>query len=129
MEKFISEIKNRADKVAKKSGELVEISKTKLSMANTKSEISSNFKILGELVYLSQKASTESDPQKIEETISKIDELYERLGELSELNSMLKNEKNCPNCKKSNSIDAQFCSGCGYKFSNNDSEDAIDTDN
>ena len=38
MDNFFSEIKNTADKVAKKSSELVEMSKVKLSMVNTKSE-------------------------------------------------------------------------------------------
>ena len=123
MDNFVSEIKNTADKVAKKSSELVEMSKVKLSMVNTKSEIGTNFKVLGELVYLSQKDGAEPDTKKIEETIAKINELYDRLDELSEVSSTLKNEKICPNCTKSNPADAQFCSGCGYKFTNNDPDD------
>ncbi len=123
MDNFFSEIKNTADKVAKKSSELVEMSKVKLSMVNTKSEIGANFKVLGELVYLSQRDGSEPDTTKIEETIAKINELYERLDELSEVSSTLKNEKMCPNCTKSNPADAQFCSGCGHKFSDNNPDD------
>lgn len=134
MDNFFSEIKNTADKVAKKSSELVEMSKIKLNTANTKSEIGTNFKILGELVYLSQKNTTEPDTNKIEEIIAKIDELYERLDELAEVSSALKNEKRCPSCTKSNPIDAQFCFGCGHRFTdgnqtgNSSSEEINETD-
>ena len=123
MDNFFSEIKNTAGKAVKKSSELVEMSKVKLNMVNTKSEISANFKVLGELVYLSQKDGAEPDTKKIEETIAKINELYERLDELTEVSSTLKNEKVCPNCTKSNPTDAQFCSGCGHKFTDNNPDD------
>lgn len=126
MDNFFSEIKNTADKVAKKSSELVEMSKVKLSMVNTKSEIGSNFKILGELVYLSQKDGAEPDTKKIEETIAKINELYDRLDELAEVTSSLKNEKICPNCTKHNPADAQFCYGCGHRFPDNNNPDDND---
>jgi len=117
MDKFFTEIKNTADKVAKKSGELYELSKAKLSMASVKSEISTNFKVLGELVYLSQKNVTETDAQKIEETIAKIDVLYERLEELLQSAAALKNEKLCTSCGKSNPLSSAFCSECGKPFS------------
>lgn len=116
MDKFFSEIKNTADKVAKKSGELVEMSKVKLSIVSTKSEIGTNFKMLGELVYLAQRNGQEPDTKKIEETIEKINELYDKLDELSEVSSALKNEKICAYCGKSNPIEQPFCGGCGQKF-------------
>ena len=47
MERFFSGIKNKADKVAKKSGELVELSKAKLNILSTKSNIDTSFKSLG----------------------------------------------------------------------------------
>ena len=116
MEKIFAEIKNTADKVIKKSGELVELSKVKFQIANTKSEINTNYKELGELVYHAQKYEEQPDTKIIEGTIAKIDELYERLEILIEQNSSLKNEKICPSCEKSNPKSAQFCLGCGYKF-------------
>ncbi len=123
MEKFFTEIKNTADKVIKKSGELVELSKVKFQIANTKSEIGANFKELGELVYHAQKSEAQPDTQIIEGTISKIDELYAKLEALMAENSSLKNEKLCPSCEKSNPKSAQFCLGCGYKFAAPDTEE------
>lgn len=117
MDKFFSEIKNTADKVIKKSGNLVELSKVKFQIANTKSEIGASFKELGELVYHAQKTEANPDTQIIEGTIAKIDELFAKLEVLMVESSSLKNEKLCPSCEKSNPKNAQFCSDCGYKFS------------
>ena len=116
MEKFISEIRNTADKVAKKSGELVEMSKVKLGIVSKKSELGTNFKILGELVYMAQKNNDNSNSAKIEEIIAKIDDLYEKLGELADVSAALKNEKVCAYCGKNNPIGQAFCGGCGQKF-------------
>ena len=104
MERFISEIKNTADKVAKKSGELVELSKAKLNIANIKTDISSNYKILGELIYIAQRDKTEVNPERLDEIISKI------------ANGLM-NKKLCPECSKTTDSDASFCSVCGYHFS------------
>ncbi len=120
MDRIISEIKNTADKVAKKSGELVELSKTKLNIANTKSDISTNFKLLGEMVYIAQRDNTEVNPERFEEIITKIDVLYERLAELNEIANGLMNKKLCPECNKTNEINAAFCSACGYQYNDAD---------
>ena len=127
MDKFLSELKNTASKVVRKSSELVEISKIKLNIANVKSDISANYKLLGELVYLSQTDDAEPDTEKIQETIARIDELNEKLSALLEDSSALKNEKVCPECAKNNAKDALFCVKCGHKFE--ESFEEADEDN
>lgn len=117
MEKIISEIKQAADKVAKKSSELFELSKLKLNIANTKSSIDSNFKKLGELLYNSQKDDYDISSESLENMISKIDGLYEKLTQLEEASALISNKKICPNCKKANNNDATFCSQCGFDLS------------
>ena len=116
MDRFIQEIKNTADKVAKKSGELVELSKVKLHIGNTKSEISANFKKLGEMLYFSQKEDNDIEREKISEIIDKIDELYEKLAEFKEIEASLTKKKLCPQCHKLNDTDAAYCSSCGFNF-------------
>ena len=113
MEKIISELKNTAERVAKKSSELVELSKIKLNILNTKSSIDNNFKVLGELVYNSQKEDTDVTAENLSEIVAKIDELYEKLADLEESSAALGNKKICPICKKANSGEATFCSSCG----------------
>ena len=116
MERIFSEIKNKADKVAKKSGELVELSKVKLSSLNTKSNIDTSFKKLGELIYRSQKENEELDSEKFESIIEEIDALYQKLSEYEDVVCELTNKKICPDCHKANNSDASFCSQCGYNF-------------
>ncbi len=116
MERIISEIKNTADKVAKKSGELVELSKAKLNIANTKSDISANFKLLGEMIYVAQREDTEVNPERLDALIAKIDVLYERLAEFNEIANGLMNKKLCPECDKTNDVNASFCSYCGHHY-------------
>lgn len=128
MEKFISELKNTADKVAKKSSELVELSKVKIAITTTKSEIGTQYKSLGELVYLSQKEDFDGDTGNIEEAIAKLDELHGRLEELTNTVSVLKNEKICPDCSKSSPSEAAFCAECGYNFSVNQENNAEETE-
>ena len=113
----LSEIKSAANKVAKKSGELVELSKIKLNIVSTKSSIDEQFKILGELVYKSQNDDSANISEKIEDVIAKIDRLYEKLAELDEMSAQVSNKVVCPNCKKVNSADAEFCSRCGFDLS------------
>ena len=120
MDRIISEIKNTASKVAKKSGELVELSKVKLNIGNTKSGINSNFRLLGEMIYFSQNEENEIEHEKITETIQKIDDLYEKLAELKIIEAGLANKKLCPHCNKQNDADSTFCSFCGCNF--NDAE-------
>lgn len=116
MDRLIQEIKSTADKVAKKSGELVELSKVKLNIGNTKSEINTNFRNLGEMIYSSQKDENDIEHEKINEIISKIDDLYEKLAEYENTAAGLTKKKLCPQCRKTNEVDALFCSSCGYNF-------------
>lgn len=117
MDKVISEIKSAADKVAKKSSELVELSKIKLNILSTKSSIDEQYKKLGKLVYTSQKETADDISAKFEEVIAKIDKLHEKLAELEEASAQVSNKVICPACKKVNSADAEFCSQCGLDLS------------
>ena len=114
---IIQEIKSTADKVARKSGELVELSKVKLSIGNTKSEINTNFRILGEMIYSSQKEENDIEPEKVSEIIEQIDTLYVKLAEYENIEAGLTKKKLCPQCRKPNGANAVFCSSCGCNFS------------
>ncbi len=117
MENFLAELKSTAGKVFRKSGDLVEISKTKFAIASAKSDINANFKLLGEIVYLSQRDNVDADPSEIEEIITRIDALYEKIADLNESAIGLMNKKLCPECDEINEADAAFCYRCGFGFS------------
>ncbi len=116
MEKIFSDIKSTASKIAKKSGELVELSKLKLSVASTKSDIELNFQKLGKLIYLSRKDDSEISHNDLDDIFTEIDNLYDKLAEQNDTIANLTNKKLCPECHSSNETDAQFCSRCGFQF-------------
>lgn len=120
MDKILSEIKNATDKVVKKSGDFFELSKIKISIANTKSSIDVNFKNLGEVVYHAQKSFNDVDHSKVEEIINSIDKLYEKLAEYDDIAAGLSNKKLCPECHCKNNTDAIYCSKCGFSFGDNE---------
>ena len=114
MDKLFSDLKNTAKTAAKKSGDLLEISKLKLAVMETRSRIDDAFQKLGKLVYDSAKNSdVEFDAESV---ISEIDELFNTLDEKQEQYAALKNEKKCNVCGEMNALKAVFCSNCGEKF-------------
>ena len=58
MDKFFSDIKKTFGGAVKKSGEVVELTKLKLAIADTKSELKAKFCELGEMFYKEQKGES-----------------------------------------------------------------------
>ncbi|MGN1059422.1 MAG: hypothetical protein ACI4QW_03230 [Clostridia bacterium] len=114
MEKFFSDLKQTVNSAVKKSGELVELTKIKIAVGDTKNAIRTNFEKLGELAYLAAKGD---DAQgTAEELVSAIDELKETLNQQEAKLAELSNKKICSHCGKASSEDSAFCSACGNPF-------------
>ncbi len=124
MDKIFADIKNSVGSAVKKSGELVEITKLKLAIADTKNEIKSKLTILGEEVYFAQK--NDLSPENVSELIGELDELYAILEAQEAKLVTLKKQKVCPNCDAPSDSDAAFCSRCGNKFSDDGEENDDD---
>jgi len=115
MEKFFSDLKQTVNSAVKKSGELVEVTKLKMAIGDTKSDIERLFVKLGELVYLASK-SEEVGEGSAEELIAKIDELKEKQRQQEISLAELTSKKVCATCGKMCEESAGFCSACGQKF-------------
>ncbi len=115
MEEIFSNIKKSAASAVKKSGELLEITKMKMAISDTKSELKSNFAVLGKLVYEAQKDEKDFSDDA-EEIIWEIDELYEVLEAREAKLAALTKQKVCPNCGKVCEKEAAFCSRCGKEY-------------
>lgn len=115
MEKILSDIKKTVDGAVKKSGELVEITKLKLSISDKKNQIDARLKALGKLVY-DASGPEYSEQEGAESLISELNELYSQLKELEERLASLKSEIICPKCGKSCSEESAFCPKCGAKL-------------
>ena len=124
MDKIFADIKNSVGSAVKKSGELVEITKVKLAIADTKNEIKSKLAALGEEVYFAQK--NDLSPESAAELIGELDELYAILEAQEAKLATLKKQKVCPNCDAPSDSEAVFCSRCGSKFSDDVDENDDD---
>ncbi len=100
---------------AKEKGEaIVEITKRRAAIAEKESEISKNFRHMGEALYEAYK--TGEDAGDFPALCAEIDDAYAQIEELSARARALRNVKVCPVCKKEMDKDAVFCSICGAKF-------------
>lgn len=121
MDKFFSDIKKSVSGAVKKSGEVVELTKLKLAIVDTKSELKSKFNELGEMFYKECKGET-ADLERTEEIVLQIDELKEVLEVQEAKLASLKNQKICSKCDAPSDVNAKFCSCCGERFAD-DAED------
>ena len=101
--------------VAKKSNELVELTKLRAQAADQEREIDGILRKIGQALYDAYKTGGESY-DSIEEFCEELDAAYAQLSELQGKIGELKNVKKCPACQKEMDKDAVFCSVCGGRF-------------
>lgn len=119
MEKFFADLKQTMNSAVKKSGELVELTKIKMAVMDTKNAIKTNYEKLGEMAYLAAKGD-ETPGNDAEELVRSIDELLELLSQQEQKAAELSNKKICSHCNKACSDDTAFCPACGNPFVNAD---------
>ncbi|MBE7040386.1 MAG: zinc-ribbon domain-containing protein [Ruminococcaceae bacterium] len=122
MEKILYDLKNTVDGAVKKSGEIIELTKTKMAMTETKNAIREKVIRLGELTYFATKG--EDMPEyDAEELIAEIDELKQTLSEQEAKAADLAGKKICPRCKKVMDADFAFCPACGIHMEDDETEE------
>ena len=114
-EDVVVNAKSAANVVGKKAGQLVDISKLKISAADVNREISRRREAMGRTAYDADKAGYDAK-ELIRESISCIDELYEQLDVINEELAQARNQINCPVCGHANSIESCYCNRCGSKL-------------
>ncbi len=100
------------DSVGKVASEIVDRSKARVSSAELKSKISSQFESLGRYIY-DTSAAGKTDQSVIDEYVANITVL---IGELKSLQESLTADSGriiCPKCCCKNSVDSIFCKRCG----------------
>lgn len=116
MDKILSDLKQTFHTAVKKSGELVDLTKAKLAVSDTKNNIQSCYAKLGELAYLTAKGE-EVPAESAENLVAEIDGLKAVLTEQEAKVADLSNKKVCTDCGKACPIESAFCPACGNPFS------------
>ena len=125
LENFVSNAKQAANVVGKKTGELVDTSKLKLQALDLNSDIKRNFESLGRAVYEAQKQGTDSTEQ-IDTIIAFINKKYDELEEVNEQLSRMSGKTFCTKCGEPNPKTAGFCSQCGEKLVHETAQEEAD---
>lgn len=114
-EDAVIKAKGAADFAGKKTSEFVELSKLRISMAETEKKIDSEYLELGKMVYKAAKEHTDCT-EYVQEKATAIDLLFSKCEELEDKINSLRKVKKCPECSFENLADAVFCMKCGTKL-------------
>ncbi len=126
---FFEKARFIANSAGKKTGEILEISKLKLKISQIRASIEHKYAELGFIYYSNQKAKhiekTETFNKKSQNLFKEIDELFLKLHNIEKTFAEIKNKLKveiCPCCGKKNEDTWSYCSHCGAKIYNEESE-------
>ncbi|MBR5540203.1 MAG: hypothetical protein IKU56_02360 [Clostridia bacterium] len=114
-EDVVSRVKDVAETAGRKTGELVELGKMKLKIADLRREIAGAHEGLGRLMYDSRKSGEPVDDM-VDACIDHISALHAEIDELEERIMDSKNVVRCHGCGAFNENTAVFCNQCGAKI-------------
>ena len=107
--------KDTLENAGKKTGEMVEVSKMKLQIAQQRAELSKAYEKLGAMVYDMMKSNAQ-DSSAIDVCIDEIDFIFSKIAEAEGKVNVLKKVSICASCGAEVALDACFCSKCGAKI-------------
>lgn len=101
--------------VTKKTQEVIDYSKKKLSVMEIENELSQHYTLLGKYCYARLYAELEQKDE-IRQTVLEISRLNGELKKRTEAMNGAKMQNACGECGNQNSEQAVFCSACGHKL-------------
>ena len=107
--------KSAAEAVGKKAGQIVDVSKLRINVAELNAEISKRYEALGEYVYETCREQLAEDA----EAVGKMAELDELVNQRNAVTKELVDKQNkvvCPTCGKQSPSTALYCSNCATKL-------------
>lgn len=107
--------KDAADYVGKKTGEFMEVSRIKVSIAGAEKKIEREYQQLGKMVYKASKEKSDCTDY-VNEKATAIDALFAERKTLVEKLAEYRKIKVCPECAAENAADSDFCRKCGAKL-------------
>lgn len=113
-ESFTRKVTDTAKAAAKKSSELVEVTKLNMSISSEEDKIEKLYLEIGKTIYESY-AKGETTSELFAEKCKQIDEYNNNIKEMRNKILELKNEKICPTCREELDRSVNYCSKCGTK--------------
>lgn len=111
---FGKKVSEAAQSAAKKSSELVEVTKINMSISSEEDKIKKHFSKIGEEIYAKYAEGNEIDPDFME-MCQEIGTIREKINDLKAKIMELKNVKLCTNCGAELDRSIVFCPKCGTK--------------
>ena len=107
--------KSAAEAVGRKAGQIVDVSKLRISAAEINGEIAKRYEVLGQYVYECCREKLSADPEAMGQ-MTEIDELKAQAAAIARELGDKQNKIFCPVCGKQSPTTAVFCSACGAKL-------------
>lgn len=120
-ENVVKATKESANNVAKKSNDILEISKLNLNIASEKSKVEEAYYEIGKSIYLKYSKNIYIDPEVVD-ICKSIRETEFRIAVMEDRISDLKNLCKCDNCGESLKENSNFCPNCGHEQVNKHTE-------
>ena len=114
---FAKSIGNGAATVAKKSEEIVEVSKTNMSIDSNENKIYELYAKIGETIFNRYKENKDV-PEEIKGTCEDIDKLEEDNEKLTVKINKIKKLRKCSNCGENMKLQVAYCPKCGLRQTN-----------
>ena len=115
---FFEEIKRNvsdvADKAIKKTNEFSAYARLNVNIKTLESKLDDVYEEIGRLFYTAER-SGEDKTSEIAEAIIKVDGINSEIDLMKKELGKFRKVKTCPGCGSEISINALFCSQCGYK--------------
>lgn len=115
LDKFSQKISDTAKATAKKSGDIVELTKANLALSSEEEKLNKKYLLIGELVY-NIYAKGQKVPEEAEQACASADESKKTIDELKSKILQLKKLKKCAACGFESDTEALFCPKCGNKL-------------
>lgn len=125
---FGKKIGDLAQNAAKRSGEMVEVTKLNISIKSEEDSIDKLYDEIGKYCYVRYEAGNENDSSLID-LCDKIKDHKEKINSLKEKINEIKNVSICEKCGSEVNKTSAFCGNCGAKVEIKASDDSITENN
>lgn len=127
LEDFFVKAKVAVDTLGEKAGQLVDVSKLNIKMAELKNDMKNEYANLGKAVYKAKKEQIDDDVT-INYEVAQIDNLNLQIEELKKQIATMKNKILCKTCGQPNETGSVYCSKCGGELRESavEKQDGID---